>query len=284
LAAAEGSSATPKWGAAVAYPIGALLLTLLFIYLGFPYDLLVARHLHRIEAASRMDIEIGAVEPHVSLLGPGFELLDIRATREDSATLILNRIFVRPAWSLSWFALTPALHVDLASDVGSSEGTVTLGASGGWEGRVEGVKVRYLPLKERLANLDFDGILDADGDLHFRPAEDGGGFVGELRFDIREGSVAGPGFPIALPFETLGGNLRFGEEGELLRFEGVALEGPMLGATVEGKIGAARGASPPPLDIQVAYEARSATLASVIGGNGSIQIGGTLQRPVTRRQ
>ena len=52
----------PKWLGVASYPIGALLMTLFFIYLGFPYDLLVARFMERIEPSAGMGIEIGAVE------------------------------------------------------------------------------------------------------------------------------------------------------------------------------------------------------------------------------
>lgn len=99
----------PRWLRITSYPIATLLLTLLFIYLGFPYDLLVARYLPQMESVSSMQMRVGEVGPHVSLLGPGVALHDVRASREGGDPLLLDRLFVRPAWSISWLTGIPAL-------------------------------------------------------------------------------------------------------------------------------------------------------------------------------
>jgi hypothetical protein len=98
--------------------------------------------------------------------------------------------------------------------------------------------------------------------------------------------VGGPGIPIALPFETFGGDLRFGEEGSLVRIDNGLFEGPLLAATIMGEIGPSAASGGPSLDIDVDYEIHDETLASMLGsfggGESHIGIGGTLQRPVIR--
>jgi hypothetical protein len=142
----EAERAVPKWLAIALYPVGVLLLTLFFIYLGFPYDLLVARYARPLESATAMRVRIGAVEPHVSLLGPGIEVLDVQASRPGERLISVDRVFVRPAWSFSWLTGSPALYLDLASGIGAGSGTITLGSSGAWEGEVSDVQIEALPL------------------------------------------------------------------------------------------------------------------------------------------
>ena len=51
----ERVGALPRWLVVTSYPFGALALTLLFIYLSFPYDLVVARLSRPIESAGAGD-------------------------------------------------------------------------------------------------------------------------------------------------------------------------------------------------------------------------------------
>jgi len=282
--AARTSRGLPRGLVVTSYAVGALLLTAFFVYLGFPYDLLVARYLPPVESATAMQVRVGDVTPRVSFLGPGFTVRDVRATREDGPLVLVDRLFVRPAWSLSWLTGSPAFHVDLASPAGAGVGTVTLGHTGGFAGQLEGVEIEVLPVDRLLAQMELAGKLDADIDLHQRAEEDGGGFVGSVVFDAREGSIAAPGLPIALPYESLVGGLLFGEEGVFVRLADVALEGPMLAATIEGQVGSGSPGRQP-LDLAVRYEIRNPTIASMFGGgrgDSQVAISGTLQRPVVR--
>ena len=98
----ERGRAVPRWLVVASYPLGVLLLTLFFVYLGFPYDLLVARYTQPLEARTAMRVRVGDVEPHMSLFGPGVEVLDIQASRVGARMIAIDRVFVRPAWSFSW--------------------------------------------------------------------------------------------------------------------------------------------------------------------------------------
>jgi hypothetical protein len=199
---------------------------------------------------------------------------------------VIDRIFVRPAWSLSWITLTPALHLDLASAIGSATGTISLGTDGGFEGQLRGVRVGSLPVSSWLASVDVDGTLDATIDLQRGGDESGGGLIGDVRFDLIDGSVAGPAFPIALPFTSLGGDLRFGATGALVSTENIALEGPVLAATIEGRIGESPVPGSQPLEVDVTYEVRDEMIAAMLGGSRGgptrLEVGGTLASPVVR--
>ena len=103
---------------------------------------------------------------------------------------------------------------------------------------------------------------------------------------MREGSVAGFGLPIALPFETLGGDLRFGDEGQLVAVDG-ALEGPIVAATIVGSVGHAPRPGAQPLAMSVEYELRDPSIASMLGrgrgkGPGRMEVSGTLSQPRVR--
>ena len=53
------------------YPVGAIVLTSLFIFLGFPYELLSGRLAGAIESASGVRVHIGDLSPRLGLAGPG---------------------------------------------------------------------------------------------------------------------------------------------------------------------------------------------------------------------
>jgi type II secretion system protein N len=279
---AARAGSLPRWLVVTSYPLGALTLTLFFIYLSFPYDLVVARFSQPLESSTGMRILVGDVGPHLSLLGPGLEVRDVQAKPQAGRIIAVDRIFVRPAWSLSWFVGRPALYIDLASDLGSVDATIELGSRGSFDGELLQVQVAALPIEKWFSELDFAGVLDATVDLAAQAPEDGGGLVGLLHFDLRDGSVAGPGLPLALPFENFGGNLLFGEEGTFVRLDGVALEGPMIAATVIGQVRAAPSAAGRLLDIGVDYQILDPGLVSMLGsGGGQLKVGGTIARPTT---
>lgn len=277
-------SKLPRWLRYCTYPFGAVLLTLFFVYLGFPYGLLVARYLPQIESASSTRVRLGDVDAHLSLFGPGLEMMNVLASREDARPVALDRVFVRPAWSTSWLTGEPALHVDLAGAAGKGQGTITLGPAAGFAGVLEDLDVASLPLA-MISDFELAGMLDADIDLHRRPEDAGGGLVGLVAFGLADGSIAAPGLPMPVPFETLGGDLRFGEGDSLVLVEGVTLEGKLLAAQVDGQILAGRSPGREPLDLAVRYEIRNPMVASLFGGRSDksqIKITGTMQQPIVR--
>ena len=107
------------------------------------------------------------------------------------------------------------------------------GSTGGWDGILEHVQLDLLPI-EMLEVLDIDGTLDATVDLHRTAPEAGGGLVGHVDFDLRDGTLS-TGLQVALPFERLHGRLDFGGE-KYVTVNGVELTGSLLDATIQGDV------------------------------------------------
>ena len=272
----------PRLRVVAGYPLAGLILTLFFILLGFPYDLLGERLSSRVEAGTGLQLQIGKVSPHLGLRGLGLAARDVRAQRKDGPEVVLQKLVVRPAWSSSWLSGTPALRLDLTSDLGAGSGTVLLGESVRWHGELHSVQIAPLLVGTLQDGFDLAGTLTAEVDLEARAPSEGGGLVGHFRFDLRDGSFSGPGLPVSLPFESLVGDLDFADDASI-RVEGVKLEGPVLTATVEGQIGDSPVRGHQPLDLQLSYEIRDKSLVAVFGGSrGRGAISGTLQKPEFR--
>jgi type II secretion system protein N len=288
MAAPPPTTRLPAWLRIASWPVGGVLLFVFFVFLGFPYDLLALRLGSQIEAATRARVRIGDVSPHLGLAGPGLAASQVLVSPERGGTIAVERLVLRPAWSTAWFRGTPALHLDLKSDIGTAAGTLTLGDTGGWEGELEAVRLEYLPL-EMLESFQIQGVLDADVDLHNAGDEAGGGLVGRVDFELREGSLGAEALPVAVPFDRLYGQLHFGGE-TYLTVSGVKLEGPMIAGNVEGTIGSGPSPERRPLAMKIVYEVQDPNLAGMLAsfgkrgpeGASQIAVSGTLARPVVR--
>ena len=286
--AAPTKSRLPRWLVIASYPVAALVLILFFIFLGFPYNQLAQRLGRIVESNTNIQIRIGDLSPQIGLGGPELAASEVLARIEDKQPIVVERMVLRPAWSLSWFRAQPAIYLDVTSDVGDVSGTLILGSDWGWDGTLEHVHFDLLPL-EMIETFDLHGNLDATIDLHRTTTEAGSGFVGRVEFDLREGTLRTEGLPIALPFESLHGRLDFGGE-KYIHLSGVELQGPLLDGTIQGDVGYATGPSGQPISIDVAFRLRNDDLASMRGavagqgedGRSHIQITGTLARPVIR--
>jgi type II secretion system protein N len=266
--------------AGAGYPLAGLVLTLVFIFVGFPYDLLGDRISARVEADTSLRLRIGGVSPHLGLRGLGLAARDVHAQSQGGPEVTLEKLVLRPAWSSSWLSGIPALHLDLKSELGTGSGTLLLGESVRWQGALHSVQIAPLLVGTLQDGFDLEGTLDADMDLEVRTSSEGGGLFGHIHFDLQDGSFSGPGLPMSLPFESLGGDLRFGDDATI-RVEGVKLEGPIVAATLEGTIGDSPVRGHQPLDLQLAYEIRDKTVVTVFGrARGRGKISGTLQKPV----
>ena len=294
MAAAPPASRLPRWLVVASWPIGGIALTAFFVFLGFPYDLLAVRLTEQVEQSTDVRLRIGELSPHVGFAGLGLEAREVLAAREGGRSIVLQRLIVRPAWSFAWLRGMPAVHLDVTSEIGSGAGTLILGSAGGFAGSLEAVRLEYLPL-EMLDSFDFQGILDAVVDLHASDGDEGdepgggGGLVGDVDFDLREGSLSTEGLPVAVPFDRLHGQLHFGGE-RYLTVSGVRLDGPLIAGTVEGEIGHGASADRRPLKIDIAYQIQDANLGSMLSGLGTrgkdgishLSVTGTLARPVVR--
>lgn len=286
--AAPAESRLPRWLVVASYPVACSVLTAFFIFLGFPYDLLAQRLTQTLESRLDMMLRIGEVSPHIGLGGPGLAATQVLAGREGRRTIVLEELVVRPAWSLAWLQGQPAIHLDVTSEVGDGSGTVTLGETGGWDGTLERVQLDLLPL-EMLEALDLDGTLDADVDLHRADPESGDGLVGQVDFDLRDGTLSVEGLPVALPFERLAGRLDFGGE-KYIAIRNVELKGPLLEGTIQGEVGKATSPGAQPISMEVTLEVREESLEGLFdrvgrrdeAGRRHLEVTGTLAKPVIR--
>jgi type II secretion system protein N len=269
----------------VGVPVAGILLTVFFVFLGFPYDRLresVGAELGRLAGAP---VSIGELAPHLGLGGPGFEARQV-ATAIDGKPLRFDRVRLRPAWSPAWLSGTPALHVDADGPPGRVRGALVLGEERAWSGTLSGLDLELLPLEGLVSGLDVAGQVDAEADLRAGAQ----GLAGTLHFEAAKGQIVLPNLPMPLPFETLRGNVRFGEDGQLARVDALRLEGPIVSGDVEGTIGRGRIRGQEPLDLSVRMQVQGPAVSTIrsfgvpLDGNGetSLHLGGTLSNPVVR--
>ncbi len=127
--------------------LGCVLLTLLFMYRGFPYDRIgesLARSLSRSTGARVTVQELG---PHFQLAGPGIEIIGVHIATPDGTNWSIERARLRPAWSLSWLRLEPAVHTRIEIPGGVAEGIFTLAEPLDWQGRLQEVDLARLPVE-----------------------------------------------------------------------------------------------------------------------------------------
>lgn len=280
-------STTPLWLRLVGIPFAALVLFVFFVFLGFPYYELADYLADHVERASGVVIEFDDVSPHLGLLGPGLRARGVTATGDGGMRFDADDIIVRPAWSLSWFALEPAIHVDLAREETTISGTVTVGNEPGWDGDVEGLDLKMLPVESFLPDTTLDGTLDATADLAMRET----GIEGTIVFQVADGSIGLPGSPFGFPFERIDGDIVFG--GDLFaQVNQLDLDGPMLTAKAIGNIGKAQRRGDEAVDLAVDIAVRDPNLKGVVRGLGvrvagdglaKVRVTGPLSKPQITR-
>jgi type II secretion system protein N len=283
---ARGEPRLPRALLLLGVPLATVLLVSFFVFLQFPFDRFREGLASQAGAALDAQVEIGALEPSFGLGGPGFVARDVRIRWRDGEQAAVSRAALRPAWSTAWLRGSPALHVDADSDVGAVKGAITLGEAPAFDGRLAAVDVGRLPLEAFAGGARVDGRLDLEGDLEFGPA----GPVGEASFESRDGSIAGARLPIAIPYATLRGAVRFGEDGSIT-LEDVDLAGPMLSARVQGGTGPGPDVLLAPLELDVHLEVTDRNIRPVLAAQGlrlrpdgtlDLRIRGNLAAPVIR--
>jgi len=285
VASEAGRTAFPRALLVVGVPLAGIFLVSLFIYLGFPYDKLGERIKSETSRTGAVRIDFQDVGPSLHLAGPGIEATGVRATLSNGDTFRLERAMLRPAWSLAWFRGAPAVYAEIESEAGNAAGTVILGGSGGYCGDLEGVDIGKLPLAQFEHMGTLDGLLDASVDLSLGEQ----GPLGSVTFEARDGSIGLADFPMQLPFETLSGELIFGQDA-YVAVKRLDLEGPMLSAGVTGNVLQAASFSEAPLELEIEIEAKPAISSEIrragirIGRNGKAKarITGTVAKPSVR--
>ncbi len=282
-----GTGWVPKSGVrrilliAVAY----LALTSLFVMLRFPIDRLTPRVAALASDASGARVSIAELEFHLVALMPELSAIGVDLSWPAGTRLRLDRVRVRPAWSLSWLRGDPSLALSLRSGSGRIRGTARLGDAPSVRGAVTDFDLARLPatLFEG-TGFAFDGHLDADFDIVTREA----GIEGPITLHASDGSLSLPMLPMGVPFETLEGALALGGE-MMLTVHSLALEGPLVALAGSGTVGRAPASELAPLALAARLEVREPALRQLFASSGvdlgaegvaELSIGGTVGNPL----
>lgn len=266
--------------------LAAVLLTSLFVYLGFPYDRLANLVAGRVEQETGLSIAFSSVEASPGLLGPGIAIHDLRATAPDGQTWQASRVRVRPAWSTSWLMARPAIFVDAQSPLGRLRGVTTIASEPTFDGEISGLDLGAL-LEGRLPGAKVSGSADLVGDLTFGPQ----GPQGPVSLEAKGGVLSHPSLPVDVPFEQIEGQIVLGGR-HTAEITSLEIDSPLGTGRITGTIGRGRALQRAPLDltldVSAAENIRKALTAQGVrfgqDGKLKVQIKGTLARPATLRR
>ena len=264
----------------VGLALAALALFAGFVVHGFPYDLLARRISASVARATAWELQLGELGPHLSPLGPGVEAKAVRLTGPGGSVLRIDRLRIRPAWSLDWLRLRPAFRIAAEVAGGSVDGTLAAGPA--FVGRVGALELEQLPVAALWPGAVLGGRLDASLDV--QAAQDGP--AGTVALSARQGSATLPDLPLPLAFESLEARLALGADA-LVQVEELTLSGPGISARVTGSLGRAASFAAAPLDLRIELEVEPALRAPLQGvgvrlrpdGRGSLHVTGTAARP-----
>ena len=268
----------------------AVLLTALFVYLGFPYERLIQYVLDRSGDSQAMEISFESASPNLEWLGPGIEVEGITLLPNARPRVYLERIALRPAWSFSWFRGVPSIHATVETLAGEIDASIQLEDPLHVTGTLFLMNASALPLPARVPEIPIRGPLEIDFDLSGSGA--GGNPIGEGTLALRgkDGSVVFPDFPVAIPYTELEGLVRLGGD-SLLSVEDGRIEGPLVNATLSGVINGAHLNESAIVEMQVTTESNDASIHKAMrdlglevdpNGKAQISLVGTLASPKLR--
>ena len=263
--------------------LGCVLLTLFFTYRGFPYERLGERLTRSLSRSTGSRVTIQGLGPRLQLAGPGVEIVGVRITTADGTTWSIDRARLRPAWSLSWLRLEPALHTRIEIPGGLAEGVFTLAEPLAWQGRLREVDLARLPVASLWPGAAFSGTLEGRVDLHSSPL----GPDGIVRLEATGGTLSLPGMSAAVPFDQLTAALKLGEN-FLFGIQSLRIRSPLFSASVKGSVVRGRSIAKAAVNLQIQLTAEPAVRPALeaadirvsADGRATVRVGGTLAEPV----
>jgi len=262
----------------------ALIVTLVFVAILFPWDAVARRLAFEIGAASGARVTIDDLAPAWTARGPVVRARNVVVEHPSVTRLRVAELEVAPRIGASWLTGKPRLRVFADSELGVVDGVLVLGASPAWDGRVERVAIERLPLRLTAAGIRVAGELSADADVALDP---GGTLRGRVEFESPNLRLEASLIPKPLEFTRAAGVLSILDTGAT-RIEHVELAGDQLRGTLSGEIGLVHRSQPPPLDLRADLEivdpdlramALAARLPVAPDGRARLQIRGTAALP-----
>ena len=269
---------------------GAVLLTALFVYLGFPYERLIQYVLDRSGDNQAVEISFESASSNLEWLGPGIEVEGITIIPNAPPRIYLGRVALRPAWSFSWFRGVPSIHATVEALAGEIDASIQLEDPLHVIGTFFLMDASALPLPARGPEIPIRGPLEIDFDLSGSVGGDSPIWEGTLALRGEDGSIVFPDFPVAIPYTELEGLIRLGGD-SLLSVEVGRMEGPLVNATLSGIVNGDRLNKSAIVEMRVATESDDASVQKAMrdlglevdpDGKAQLSLAGTLASPRLR--
>ena len=282
----QAGEALPRALIAIGAPCAGVLLIAFFLIRGFPYHELGESIANRIEQSHGIQLTIGEVRPVLQLAGPALESTQLRVKFPNRSPLQIERALVRPAWSLSWLAGEPALHIELESPSGKADGTLRWNAVVSWVGTIRDARPELSPIADWIPAGGLEGTLEAAVDVSRGEL----GLEGRVEFEVRDGSLLLPGLSVPLPFESLTGAVSLGGD-VYAKLSKLSFEGPVTSGSGSGKIGRAERLEQASIDFEFKLDIKPSLAGAVSGagvqvnsgGDAIAKISGTVAKPQIRQ-
>lgn len=263
----------------------ALGLTLLFVVVSFPYGPYGAWLASRAGQAVGARVHAAQVTPALSWGGPVLRASQLSVVLADGTRLDAEELRVRPALSLTWLGLDPALRVWLESRDGRVDGTLWLGDAPAFSGELLDLDLGALAERGAADPLGLTGRADLQIDLATLPE----GLVGEVTLDARSGSFTLPPYGVPVPFESLRGRFSI-DPASGVEVASLELEDPSLSLQATGRLGTRPSLERGPIDLEGELSVRNPGLRAVLAnavrldreGRARLRVQGTLSSPILR--
>jgi hypothetical protein len=264
---------------------GCIVLTLASAIVQFPAERLAPSIETAVAQGTGAEVTFGALSSGLSFTGPALVASDVELRWPARPATIIDRLRVRPAFSLDWLFGRPTIHVEAEGAFGAFAGNLSAARI---EGELDAVDLMQIHTAWwEPGDPPLTGPVDASFDLAWAT----GTPVGSLELESREGAVTVPDLPVALPYSELSVTAELPAEGAWT-LEAFRLDGPMGSAAGSGTLGAG-GANwtAAPVDLEVSLSQAKPMVRDALAsigarldpeGNGSFRITGSLQRPTLR--